>query len=462
MLQSPSSIETKDSWVVASVALFIMMMAFGAAWMTAVALKDIAGEAGGARSIPALANALAWLGSGGILMGRIADRVGTRWTVMFGSLMIGLGLSISTLGPSWPPWIGHGLFIGLIGLGGINASLRGCFENSKGFSPRAFHIILTRIHVRISIALLAEGAKMFAPRFNKILLWAATLLSLTPAFAAQKSSEKLASRPRSSYSLIKQLAKEDLSQAFGASKLRTMLVHATDDNYDLRADFDECGSNEFFISGSWNKYGDKPVLYLLTNLAIDVARWQKDLKTIGYPEPVFQPAVSEFEEKILSRIDKLSKSELDSIYKGPVISAGPNQNHEDIFGPFEKTYRQDARALASKLNDYRKQKNTKIPKISVGGDECGAGGLTVKIITNPPGGSISIIPIFFYKLCRAQNLNADDPDSCDRWRDIHDGFNADVSGDYRYKARWQDGATREGTLPFSTMDGQKTLLIRKP
>ena len=102
-----------------------MMMAFGAAWITAVALKDIAAEVDGTRSIPALASALAWLGSGvgGIMMGRIADRVGTRWTVIFGSLMIGLGLAISTLGPPWPLWIGHGLFIGLIGLGGINAPM---------------------------------------------------------------------------------------------------------------------------------------------------------------------------------------------------------------------------------------------------------------------------------------------------------------------------------------------------
>lgn len=125
-MQSPSSsVESKSSWVVASVALFIMAMSFGAAWITAVALKDIAGEVGGTRSIPALASALAWLGGGigGILMGRIADKVGTRWTVIFGALMIGLGLAISTLGPPWPLWIGHGLFIGLIGLGGINAPM---------------------------------------------------------------------------------------------------------------------------------------------------------------------------------------------------------------------------------------------------------------------------------------------------------------------------------------------------
>jgi len=126
MLRSPfSSIESRASWVVASVALFIMMMSFGAAWITAVALKDIAAEVGGMRSIPALASALAWLGSGvgGIVMGRIADRIGTRWTVMFGALMIGVGLTLSTLGPPWPLWIGHGLFIGLIGLGGINAPM---------------------------------------------------------------------------------------------------------------------------------------------------------------------------------------------------------------------------------------------------------------------------------------------------------------------------------------------------
>src|SRR5471030_2010460 len=126
MLHSPSSsVESKASWLVASVALFIMLMAFGAAWITAVALKDIAAEVGGTRSIPAFASALAWLGSGagGIVMGRIADRVGTRWTVICGSLMIGLGLSISTLGPPWPLWIGHGLFIGLTGLGGINAPM---------------------------------------------------------------------------------------------------------------------------------------------------------------------------------------------------------------------------------------------------------------------------------------------------------------------------------------------------
>ena len=125
-MQSPSSsVETRQSWVVATVALVTLLMAYGAAWITTVALKDIAAEVDGQRQIPALAVALAWFGGGvgGIIMGRLADRIGTRWTVLGGALMIGLGLAISTLGPPVPFWIGHGLFIGLIGLGGINAPL---------------------------------------------------------------------------------------------------------------------------------------------------------------------------------------------------------------------------------------------------------------------------------------------------------------------------------------------------
>jgi len=126
MLQSTfPSVETRSSWLVASVVLGVMAVAFGAPWITVVALKDIAAEVNGQRSIPAFASALVWIGSGfgGILMGRIAERVGVRWTVLCGAVMIAAGLALSSLGPYWPLYIGHGLFMGLIGIGGINAPL---------------------------------------------------------------------------------------------------------------------------------------------------------------------------------------------------------------------------------------------------------------------------------------------------------------------------------------------------
>jgi MFS family permease len=122
-LPSAPSIESKQSWVVAGAALTILMLSFGAPWIVVVALKPIASELDGARSIPALASALAWFGQGigGILMGRLADQIGVRWTVICGAAMICLGLLISMGGAPWQLYLGHGLFIGILGNGGINA-----------------------------------------------------------------------------------------------------------------------------------------------------------------------------------------------------------------------------------------------------------------------------------------------------------------------------------------------------
>ena len=120
-----ATIETRQSWVVATVALGCMACSFGGLWIVSVGLKAIAADAGGARSVPALAAALAWLGSGlgGVAMGPIATRYGIRWTVICGALMIGVGLCVSTLGAGLPLWIGHGFFMGLIGNAGLNAPL---------------------------------------------------------------------------------------------------------------------------------------------------------------------------------------------------------------------------------------------------------------------------------------------------------------------------------------------------
>src|SRR5689334_2995000 len=103
-----ASVESRGSWLVAWTALGLMAVTFGAPQIVVVALKPIADSLGN-RELPALAFSLAWLGMavGGILMGRIADRIGARFTVAFGAAMVALGLLIASGGRSWQLIVGH-------------------------------------------------------------------------------------------------------------------------------------------------------------------------------------------------------------------------------------------------------------------------------------------------------------------------------------------------------------------
>jgi MFS family permease len=123
MLQSPHSVESRASWVTAGAALAILSVVFGGPWVVMVALKDVAAEFGGARSVPALASFLSWLGVavGGIIMGLLAERIGVRWTTLIGGLSAAAGLALSSMGGIWQLYLGHGLLIGCFGIGAINA-----------------------------------------------------------------------------------------------------------------------------------------------------------------------------------------------------------------------------------------------------------------------------------------------------------------------------------------------------
>jgi len=117
------SIETRTSWVVAWTALAAMSVSYGAPQIIVVGLRPIAESLGDARELPSLAYSLAWIGTavGGIAMGRIADRIGVRWTVAFGASMVAVGLVVASGGTTWQLILGHGLFIGLLGNAGLNA-----------------------------------------------------------------------------------------------------------------------------------------------------------------------------------------------------------------------------------------------------------------------------------------------------------------------------------------------------
>ena len=112
-------------WRVAVASLLLIFIGWGAPYLVAVALKPMAADLGAERSVPSLASALAYFGSGigGIFMGWWADRSGALWPALFGSLMIGLGAMVASGGSEWQLYLGYGLMIGLLGNAGIFAPL---------------------------------------------------------------------------------------------------------------------------------------------------------------------------------------------------------------------------------------------------------------------------------------------------------------------------------------------------
>ncbi len=118
-------IDGREAWQVTIAALVIASVALGAPYIVAVALRPIAEDLGGLRSVPSGASSLALLGTGvgGLAMGWVAERVGVRLTTIFGALMVFAGLALSAGGEVWQLYVGHGLLIGFLGNGAINAPL---------------------------------------------------------------------------------------------------------------------------------------------------------------------------------------------------------------------------------------------------------------------------------------------------------------------------------------------------
>ena len=120
-----ASIESRASWVAACVTLAILSISYGGSLLVVVALKPIQETLGTDRSVVALAGALVWVGTGlgGIMTGRLADRIGIRACVAIGAVMMAAGLALSSTGTEWSLYVGHGLLIGLVGNGAIFAPL---------------------------------------------------------------------------------------------------------------------------------------------------------------------------------------------------------------------------------------------------------------------------------------------------------------------------------------------------
>ncbi|MGH7086793.1 MAG: MFS transporter, partial [Acetobacteraceae bacterium] len=100
---------------------------------------------------------------GGIVLAQVAERIGVRWTVIFGALMIAVGLLLASLGERFSFYVAHGVFMGLLGNAGINAPLY--VYVSRWFDRRR----------GTALALIASGqaaaGTVWAPLFGHAIGW---------------------------------------------------------------------------------------------------------------------------------------------------------------------------------------------------------------------------------------------------------------------------------------------------
>lgn len=132
------TIESPRSWKAAIFTVIILSVGFGAPLLVVVGLRQMQTDMHTDRSVIALASALIWIGNaiGGVVMGRLATRIGMSRTAVLGVLSVAAGLALSSLGAIWAVYIGHGLLIGLLGLGALYAPLTvyvsHWFDNRRG------------------------------------------------------------------------------------------------------------------------------------------------------------------------------------------------------------------------------------------------------------------------------------------------------------------------------------------
>jgi len=248
----------------------------------------------------------------------------------------------------------------------------------------------------------------------------------TPERRAAKTSTSLVSAdPRAQYLNIKRTLT-------GLVPEPASLDESLDDG---RVDIEDCqnGSEHLGIED------EDPVLPL-ADLAYDVVHISRVLNLAGYPERVWGAPLRELESQ-----------QFELILGGPRF----------VYDHGEERNRAARQRIVRAANEYREEEATDLPEVIDEGG-CGAGGVGINVVTEPTGGRVSIIPVFFYELCKSQQLNPDDPAHCDRWREQAAGALMEVSGDYFYRAAWPDGVERRGRLSFTRLKDGQTVTISKP
>jgi hypothetical protein len=238
------------------------------------------------------------------------------------------------------------------------------------------------------------------------------LITLASAAPTQASSSI-----NTTYYFIKQAMYNDEA----SDRLRMTFVYRENDTIYL----EDCGNLADLLHTHEGKRANKIDLEL-EEVAFDVLDLKSNLLGTKYPLELWEPILKEYETNALQKLNSGAKFP------------------DEI----------DRKKLANVLNDYRaKHPNLNLNAVSPGSPGCGAGDVSVQIITHPKAFRIQYIQKLSFDLCLFKKLDV--YDDCDYWEDY--GTNSfdympgtggvQMAGHYKVLITWPD-KTRSPLLDF--------------
>jgi hypothetical protein len=156
----------------------------------------------------------------------------------------------------------------------------------------------------------------------------------------------------------------------------------------------------------------------------------------GYPDRVWKQPLSEFERLQVERIIK----------------------RKSIDGNISIKY---AERITKAARDYRKTARPRVAEV-YWEVECGGGGVTLKVVTNPPNATVTLMNELFHVVCTAQGVNPKSFSECNLFDEVKDGEETTFAGVYYYSVRWPDGKTQSATRKdFNKHRNSQVWVIRR-
>jgi len=226
------------------------------------------------------------------------------------------------------------------------------------------------------------------------------------------------------------LSYAQIKAAVAAVRAQRPARHA--DVVDGRYDIMDCGESDY-TGGSATRASE--YAYIADKALI----WETDLPRIGYPRRVWAAPVARFESSGIFVANSVAPEHFFDVWDDR-IDASRKRLQKSLLA-YRATH-PHAAAIANGLG-------------------CGGGEVPVKLVTRPVATQVSIIPSFFYELCRVQRIDPNDTARCAHWREVS-GPIVQVSGDYHYVAKWHDGTVKRGMLDVESATDAGTITLRKP